>query len=281
MNKWLRSFVFAVAISASALLFCQHPQPEVYLSETSLDWEDTQLIDTATQHPHKLHPSNTMFAFDFDGVLAQANIPEMIRTILLTQNGWKFLLGLGTTLLHHPQELLASGAGAEPLSEYLLTQGKPKVADFIMSLASTQSITTGINALLEHTSTYDQAIATNRDWRAFEYLQEQPNLAPIFKKLKKVLVVNDFSSRPGYEGTYFSPVKKPDKEYYYRLQKYLNPENKTIIFMDDRLENVVGAQQAADEWNEIHEEKMKWISIHFKSVKQLRDILNQLQVKLL
>lgn len=88
-----------------------------------------------------------------------------------------------------------------------------------------------------------------------------------FQKIKQKFpaVFNDQIIREGMTVDYFSAdlIKKPDPRYFQELSKRYNPnQDKHLLFIDDRLENVEAARKAG------------LLAIHYKDEKQLKKDLH-------
>lgn len=109
-----------------------------------------------------------------------------------------------------------------------------------------------------HALGYTQRMATNMGAQELKNIvQKNPTL---FKNIDSGLTV-DINVE--------SPIRKPSQTYFNLYQSCFNPNGlKTIIFVDDKLKNVTGAQQCA------------MIGIHFKNAAQLRAQLKTIGIPL-
>lgn len=215
----------------------------------------------STTHPQSYTPKNTKFAFDLHKVIVEPSknrvinalrtsnlLPEFNRN--LPHNILKGLWHLPQLTFHAIKFLFDDGSG-EQYYALVKEYGYDGLAQTILDISNAQEPIAGTIQIM-HTLKklgYTIDIASNIGTAFLEPLKKK--YPDIFDLITDTFTV-DYNNTPD--------IRKPNSAYY---QKYLATygDGKKIIFVDDKEENVVAAQQAG------------MIGIVFKSPEQLREDL--------
>ncbi len=236
------------------------------------------IINTMTLYvPCSADPSTIEFAWDLHGVLFWPNKRKIINTIgrygLTTirvssqaaqqhiSHRWGNPKGPILNLISHAQELSKQGATTE-LYIHDVALIDQELADFIRTAASHQKLNPEMVILVQelHNLGYVQRVASNIGTSFYADLQQvYPHFFSMFTAGKTV----------DYKQIYNDIIQKPNKKFFQEFIAKYNPyQKKKIIFIDDRMENILSARACGIE------------AIHFTNQADLRSQLRSLSIPL-
>jgi FMN phosphatase YigB (HAD superfamily) len=213
------------------------------------------------QYPHKakIHSVNkkidlskTIFAFDLDEVVLIGR--EEAYKKWLADN-WDFADAINEVKIKYN----LSDAGDiihHVVQRYPYLQEKAQQFQNVIFKASVIPGTIKIIDAL-HKKGYGIIAASNMTTTTYQAMVDNGTLPTQFSRDIFFVATNPLNKKA--DGKYH---EKPNQEYYLNLKRYIKthyPTNETVIFMDDKLKNALGAQNIPG-----------IISIHFKSPEQLR-----------
>ncbi len=144
----------------------------------------------------------------------------------------------------------------------------PEFKDLIFEVGNAQCINPGMDKLVQELDSLgiDQHLGSNIGRKVFEQLRNKKRYPEINRSLLDYL---DLSKSKVVQYSCHGITKKPNPAYFeeYLAHTKLNPKKDRIIFVDDKLINVMSAK------------KMGLIGIQFKNSQQLREELQRLGIK--
>lgn len=210
----------------------------------------------------KIDPSTTLFAFDLDGVVLSGR--EVAYEKWLTDN-WDF-----NEAIHEAKKkdnLSDSGMLIKRVIEkYPYLKAKSLQFQKVIFTAPQIDGTKKIIADIDQKG-YKVIAASNMTTTTYQAMVDNKTLPAQFSRDIFFVATNPLNKKA--DGKYY---EKPDQEYYLNLKRYIKthyPNIETIIFMDDKIKNALGAQNIPG-----------IISIHFKNPDQLKDELKTLGMNL-
>lgn len=218
------------------------------------------------------------FAWDVNNVLLKKNIPTMIKTTLLCDKLplakvfstliFDYIHYVCTGTVGNVQQLIIGIKSVLKNGEYdetihcILKKYDPRLAKILERVATELYPVEGMLELISELNAlhYTQRIATNMGSERVKLLKiKHQSLFSYFNGGKTVIYQDGVPS-----------VKKPSSEYFQQYQSEYNVDRKKIIiFVDNKLENVIAAL------------KEGFIAIQFQGVKKLRNDLKLLGIPLL
>ena len=230
---------------------------------------------TSDNHQQKFNPSNVVIAWDFHDVLVKKDWSAMRSQIVsIIKNDWK-LIGLALWPPFWKKAYAAKHACAT--SEELLhkitddyTSLKPHWNE-LLKLINLHVPIPGSVEILKNLKKleYQNYLASNMGKQSYEI--QKKNFPDIFEQFDGHYIPENKDKNTGLL------IGKPCTEYYIELRRYLvekeNAKDKTIIFIDDKKQNIEGAIASNhNELNHIH-------GIVFTSPDQLKSDLDNLIYK--
>ncbi|MEX0940379.1 MAG: hypothetical protein WDZ41_03395 [Candidatus Babeliales bacterium] len=218
-----------------------------------------------SQETKKLSKDEVILAWDFHGVLVNQEPWLMIKkafSILWKSNNKWELISLITQAGSEAYSLNKACSSAEDLLIKLIAKYPvlKKYDQELMELVNLQTPNQGaIDSLIEMKNKgFQNYLASNIGKRSLAIMQSK--YPKIFEQFKGSFIPEDNDK----------DIAKPCVEYYIGLRKYLikqNPNNsqKPILFIDDQIDNIKGAESA----------KVNIESIHFKNADQLKQEFNK------
>ncbi len=208
----------------------------------------TLAINPAEQS--KYTPENLIIATDLDDVLLKRKNGAIFKTIFTKFPQCKKLYKA------YKERKKIAGSTGEKFGEgfylYLKEEGLDDLANIIKDICLAKKIKKRTLKIMRNMANqgYEFYTATNIGSIFFAELQ---------KKFPETF--NNVFIRHGMtvDFTQEEVIQKPDHRYFEQLKEKLNPSNdKDILFIDDKLENVAAARECG------------LLAIHFKSAKQLK-----------
>lgn len=229
-------------------------------------------LNTSDVNPPKFNPSNAIIAWDFHGVLVKKDWLAMVSQIFsILKSDWKL-----TGLLFWPpfwKELYEANNTCSTSDELLkqIISRYPSLKphwDKLIILINLHVPIPGSIAVLKklHQSGYQNYLASNMGEESYRIQKER--FPEIFEQFDGRYIPKNTHSKTGLM------IGKPCTQYYLELRQYLeeyeNTADKTIIFIDNKKENIEGALAS----NHIELNHIQGIVFSFPE--QLRDELNTL-----
>lgn len=239
-------------------------------------WVTLILTAPAVKAPTCKNNKQIEFAWDIHDVLVRKNTAGMIN-ILLAQNahktfpligrlGYNYVrycctgtVGKSQQMVYDVRQLLKKGAVGEEYKK-VIEKYDPALWAIAEKMAAEQYPIKGMPRLIQELNSlgYTQRIASNIGSHEIKNLQNRH--AQLFGYFQEGKTVD-------YLGQGKQAVQKPSLEYFKQYMATYNPDGtKTIIFIDDRLDNVQAARTSG------------MVGIHFKNAKQLRQELKKLNI---
>eukprot|EP01098_Paradermamoeba_levis_P015904 TRINITY_DN833_c0_g1_i1.p1 TRINITY_DN833_c0_g1~~TRINITY_DN833_c0_g1_i1.p1 ORF type:complete len:256 (+),score=79.42 TRINITY_DN833_c0_g1_i1:107-874(+) len=200
---------------------------------------------------HKLNPSSTIFAFDLHSVIFFFNFKECLSMLLITKEGWKFLVNIAS-LAFYPRVVLSivrmilkpEGCVAEEVVDMICSK-VPKFLDFrpfivglINCFVPDEHTVKVIFALKE--KQYSVYLFSNIGEGIFEDLHDKHQ--QIFAKLDGFFVCTSTHNW----------TRKPSPRAFSLFVEKFNKEGRYIIFIDDQRKNLDAAQKADHRFHGVH-----------------------------
>jgi len=195
----------------------------------------------------------TAFAFDIDRVLIGPSFKQW-------QLAWQYKLPLASALIDISlmSTALRYWWSEQPVDTFITLfeqNNRPQLAEFVKKIILSREKIPGTIAIVQelYQAGYPLYIATNQSAPVFTLNRHaHPNLFALFTGIQYA--------------QYTEPIiKKPQENYYHQLRSRIGKDKK-IIFIDDKEENIRGAQ------------KCGLIGIHFTNAYTLRKALRQHEV---
>lgn len=202
-------------------------------------------------------PQNLIIATDLDDVVLQKNWGGILGTVI------KNITSLGKARNAYKKFKKTNSTakdirtGGEAFYIYLTANKNDPLAEKLLKACTHKYPITGTVSIMQSLASQGYEIYT------------ATNMGPLFfaaMQKKYPAIFNETCIRTGLTVDYAQPdiIKKPDPRYFEELKKRLNPNNdKHLLFIDDKLENVNAARKAG------------LLAIHFKNPKQLRSALHK------
>ncbi len=235
------------------------------------------MTDRAIKQKLTAHgPQQIEFAWDIHDVLMQPNKGKMAKAIV--KHGGSSAIALGFRLLGDKinyaftQEVgqaeqlfrdikqAMKNSGTAQTCYPVLNAYDPVLAEASLKVAAQLSPIPGMSELITelHIRGYTQRVCSNIGTQEFVRLKKKHRT--LFEKF-------DGGKTVSYSADGTPSTKKPEINYFIEYQNMYNPDrSKTIIFIDDKIENVIAAEQAG------------FVAILFISAVQLRADLKRLGV---
>jgi len=264
---------FLCVITATAFgSYCATGHPEASRrTKDKIALQKSKTIYLPAKFIEPLTPKNTAFLWDFHDVIVKRNLKKTVSRVWNSKNKFQILkntnLKLYGKLLGMAGKSITSSACSEELIQLVKASNNPLLEELIYQVANIQEPIPGTVALIEelHRNGYKHYIGSNIGASIFDQI-----INPIKYPQFVSLFFNFDLSHP--QTVYFDlahpekSIKKPDIRFYKQFLRKNTIDLKTtnIIFIDDRLKNVVAAQKAG------------MIGIHFLSPEQLRTDLELL-----
>jgi FMN phosphatase YigB (HAD superfamily) len=231
-------------------------------------------LQTTSNNNFLFNPNNAVIAWDFHDVLVKKDWSAMTNQIIsIVKKDWKVVgLLFWPPFLKELYDAYTSCIAAEDLLQDF-TKKYPSLAPHKNDLLNLVNIHIPIPASVEilkelKKQGYKNYLASNIGQKSFKIARQK--FPEIFAQ---------------FEGTYFpkkniqdgqAAAAKPCLDYYLDLRNYLALEgvtkDNTIIFIDDRYQNILGAH------NSNHHELNHVYGIHFSSPEQLEKTLKKIMV---
>lgn len=191
----------------------------------------TTALSLNAQNAPVCTPKNTTIAFDIDHVLIG---PNPAQWQIIWHNVYPLITGLFNLPLVY--NLIQCWWHDAPTDDYIQTFKNAQRNDLALLVERLIEIRTPIEGTVAiarqlKNAGYTLHIATNQSRAIFAINQKaHPQLFTLFSTIKCAQ---------------YHPVviKKPNSNYYQQLRKKI-PANQQIIFIDDKLENIIGARKA-------------------------------------
>ena len=209
-------------------------------------------------------PKITTILWDVDHVLIQPNRWKMTKAFLSSNHTWGALKNTNLKLLRKMRKMKNSQKkSGQSFLDLAREQNNPHLAELINEISSKKDIIPGMLAVVTElrANGYQNHIGTNNGKESFAQLQKRH--PGFFSSSLFGLDKSQFA-----EFTNNSSLAKPNLEFFthYLTKNSIDP--KTVVFIDDKIENVLAAR------------KVGMYAIHFKNPKQLRSDLKKLGVKI-
>lgn len=217
-----------------------------------------------TNIPFPLSTSNVEIAWDLHDVVFKKKVRAIInKSFKHFGNLAQFALSRKKKYKQLRKEwriLRATGATAEVLEQLFHKHGETQLASIINTLALQLKPDKSIAYIICTLACqgYTQRVASNMGPTFLDQLRQKHHVLSHLEG--------------GVTGTYINGKQithKPNASFYEQYNTHYNPtKTKTIILIDDKIENVYAAQQAG------------WIGVHFTNVKALVHDLQSLGINL-
>ena len=202
-------------------------------------------------------PQNLIIATDLDDVVLQKKWIGIAGTVI------KNIFSLNATRKAYKQFKKENPeAGkitdcAEPFYIYLLKKNQYTLATKVKTASTCKELIKGTVNIIKDLANQGFAVYSATNIGSLFYAEIASKYPDVFNK-------NCIRLGMTVDYTVKDVVKKPDPRYFKALKTKLNPTNdKQILFIDDKLENVEAARKAG------------LLAIHFKGHKQLRSALHE------
>ncbi|MCX5925412.1 MAG: HAD-IA family hydrolase [Candidatus Dependentiae bacterium] len=155
-------------------------------------------------------------------------------------------------------DMCLGGSTAEVFATIARTYGNKDFADLVTQLANSQSLIPETALLIHdlHAQGYRQHIGSNIGATIFENLLTKPQVQTIFNA--NIFELNASQLVTYYPDGIHATIKKPQHAFYYAYLEKNNLTAQQVVFIDDKYENVLAAQQCG------------MYALQFKNASQLR-----------
>ncbi len=254
MNKKTNRLGIAIAV-ITLLTVCAEG---VYALSTTTAPNGVIIPDDITFIPD---PENAKVVFDLHDVIIKWNRSwHLIKEHTFKKDNMLLPLYLfNIPLVIRVGSLLSRGANGAEYTQLLEQQKKSSAAQLIRNIAAEQNHIPGTVYIMQELKKAGYAIdlASNIGKRHLSDLQSKPEHDKVFELFDNLFVV-DYAIVP--------VIKKPDGRYFQLYNQTFNKEHKSVIFVDNDINNVRAAVQAG------------MVGIHFKHAQQLLLALQSLGV---
>lgn len=206
---------------------------------------------TQITHPT---PENTIIAFDIDDVILKRHIGKVIKYAFKSKGKLSALFN--KKLKRDIKKLYKQGGDTQDFVELFKNHGYESLAYMVEKIAYAKKPIKETVAIIQELKDkgYTLTIASNMSESNFNYfIRKYPDLFGVFESVK--IITREHRRR-----------KKPNIEYFEDYQQTCNHNNKQVIFIDDRKENICAAR------------KLGIIGLHFTRARKLRAQLKKLKV---
>jgi phosphoglycolate phosphatase-like HAD superfamily hydrolase len=280
-----KRIIFLVLAGFGIFLAATHqPAGSVTIFMTdNLTLQNQGLVETSTNLPVDSEPETAQFAFDYDDTLAKMSIIKMGKLIASIRG----LIAIAELNIEIPRFVYLCMKDMDAFRTFCRYETQyPNAANLLADLENSQHPMPGMIEILDSLQGFEKNIATNKKHRSFDRLKLNPDVAPVLARIDRYFMVNNTVTMFEVDTADLEKKKpaaswnkeKPDAGYYEFYQETFNPNNKLVIFVDDKLKNIEGAIKAMTQWNANNPDKPQrhWIAIHFKSADQLAQDLQDL-----
>jgi FMN phosphatase YigB (HAD superfamily) len=254
-NIFYKSFLELAALITLITTSTSQPDSSTTVPQTSITESQASSIKLVALESCYT-PANTAFAFDIDQVILDSS-ENMLRLLWQHKSGLLYALG-DFSFTQKILQLWHSGAQISDYMALCKEKEHPAIMSFITDMVNERKAITGTVGILKELKRLGYVLYIASNESPVVYAMHKKRLANIFNLFVDAKIVSAQEHAQG--------IRKPFVAYFEKLRAMIPSDKKFIIFVDDRIENVQGSEQAG------------CIGIHFTNPAQLRRELEHMRI---